>query len=153
MRHPATRTRPPTLRSTRHVHSNSRHRRLKRHIPRNSGTHPAEHHLNSHLPEHLKTYVNNIIISGQLMSTNAHMALQLRVIAFFFLSMVLRLGPGRFFSSVILYTVGRPSPWQGRYIHTGLHKYRINADMHTSTGIRTHDHSVPWFITNSAQPL
>jgi hypothetical protein len=36
------------------------------------------------------------------------------------------------------------SPSQGRYLHTGQHKHRINAhtDIHASNGIRTHDPSV-----------
>jgi hypothetical protein len=35
------------------------------------------------------------------------------------------------------------SPSQGRYLHTGQHKHRINAhtDGHTLSGIRTHDPS------------
>jgi hypothetical protein len=38
------------------------------------------------------------------------------------------------------------SPSQGRYLHTGQHKHRINAhntDIHALSGIRTHDPSVP----------
>jgi hypothetical protein len=36
------------------------------------------------------------------------------------------------------------SPSQGRYLHTGQHKHRINAhtDIHALSGIRTHDPSV-----------
>jgi hypothetical protein len=36
------------------------------------------------------------------------------------------------------------SPSQGRYLHTGQHKHRINAhtDIHASSGIRTHDPSI-----------
>jgi hypothetical protein len=60
------------------------------------------------------------------------------------------LGPGPFFSFVISLTqtvgpLGRViSPSQGRYLHTGQHKHRINAhrDIHASSGIRTHDPSV-----------
>jgi hypothetical protein len=42
---------------------------------------------------------------------------------------------GRFFSFLILYTVGRTpwtwiSPSQGRYLHTEQHKHRINAHKH-----------------------
>jgi hypothetical protein len=38
----------------------------------------------------------------------------------------------------------RISPSQGRYLHIGQHKQRINAhrDIHASSGIRTHDTSV-----------
>jgi hypothetical protein len=58
-------------------------------------------------------------------------------------------GLGRFFSSLI-YTqsvglLGRGiTPSQGRYLHTGQHKHRINAytDIHALSGIRTHDPSV-----------
>jgi hypothetical protein len=60
------------------------------------------------------------------------------------------LGPGLFFSSVIFSTqtvglLGRViNPSQGRYLHTGQHKHRINAhtDVHALSGIRTHDPSV-----------
>jgi hypothetical protein len=60
------------------------------------------------------------------------------------------LGPGPFFNFVILFTqsVGHLgwviSPSQGRYLHTGQHKHRINAqgDIHALSGIRTHDPSV-----------
>jgi hypothetical protein len=59
------------------------------------------------------------------------------------------LGPGLFFSFVIIFTqtvglLGRViSPSQGRYLHTGQHKHRINAhtDIHALSGIRTHDPS------------
>jgi hypothetical protein len=42
---------------------------------------------------------------------------------------------GRFFSFLILYTVGRTpwagiSMWHGRYLHTEQHKHRINAHRH-----------------------
>jgi hypothetical protein len=52
------------------------------------------------------------------------------------------LGPGLFFSFVIFFTqtvglLGRViSPSQGRYLHTGQHKHRINA--------YTHQTSMPW---------
>jgi hypothetical protein len=57
------------------------------------------------------------------------------------------LGPGLFFSFVIFFTeraghVGRViSPSQGRYLHTGQYKHRINAhtNIHALSGIRTHD--------------
>jgi hypothetical protein len=54
---------------------------------------------------------------------------------------------GRFLGFLILYTVGRLlgrgiSPSQGHYLHTGQHKHRINANIHTSSGIRTQDPSV-----------
>jgi hypothetical protein len=60
------------------------------------------------------------------------------------------LGLGPFFSFVIFFTqtvglLGRAiSPSQGRYLHTGQHKQRINAytDIHALRGIRTHDPSV-----------
>jgi hypothetical protein len=60
------------------------------------------------------------------------------------------LGPGLFFSFVIFFTqtvwfLGRVlSPSQGRYLHTGQHKHRINAltDIHALSGVRTHDPSV-----------
>jgi hypothetical protein len=53
------------------------------------------------------------------------------------------------FSFLILYAVGR-TPWtgisppQGRYLHTGQHKHRINThtDIHASSVIRAHDLSV-----------
>jgi hypothetical protein len=56
---------------------------------------------------------------------------------------------GHFFS-LLIYThsvglLGRGiSPSQGRYLHTGQHKHRINAhiDIHALSGIRTHDPSV-----------
>jgi hypothetical protein len=139
-------TRPPTLRRSRHLHLHSIPRRWKQHIPRNYGSHPAEHHRNNHQCEHLKTCANNIIISGQLMSTNAYMALQLQVIIF---SMVLHLGPGRFFSFVIVYTVGK-TPWTGdqpvamtlRTHRTTQAQNKCRQDIHTSTGIWTHDLSV-----------
>jgi hypothetical protein len=41
----------------------------------------------------------------------------------------------------------RISPSEGRYLHTGQHKYRINennTDTNASSGIRTHDPSVEW---------
>jgi hypothetical protein len=55
--------------------------------------------------------------------------------------------PGLFFSFLIFFIhtaglLGRViSPSQGRYLHTGQHKHRINAHRHThaSSGIRTHD--------------
>jgi hypothetical protein len=57
------------------------------------------------------------------------------------------LGPGLFFSSMIFFTLtvgllGRLiSPSQGRYLHTGQHKRRINArpNIHTLSGNRNHD--------------
>jgi hypothetical protein len=57
------------------------------------------------------------------------------------------LGPGLFFSFVIFFTqsvglLGREiSPSQGRYLHTGQHKHRINAhiNIHALILIRTHD--------------
>jgi hypothetical protein len=60
------------------------------------------------------------------------------------------LGPGLLFCSVIFVTkevglLGRViSPSQGRYLHTGQHKHRINAhtDIHALSGIRTHDSSI-----------
>jgi hypothetical protein len=58
-------------------------------------------------------------------------------------------GPGLFFSLVIFtQTVGLlgqvMSPTQGRYLHTGQHKHKINSDtdIHALSGIRTHDTSV-----------
>jgi hypothetical protein len=59
------------------------------------------------------------------------------------------LGPDLFFSSVIFFTqtVGFPgrviSPSQGRYLHRGQHKHRINVhtDIHDLSRIRTHDPS------------
>jgi hypothetical protein len=62
----------------------------------------------------------------------------------------LLLGPGFFYSVVIFFTqtVGLLgwgiSRLQGRYLHTGQHKYRINAHkhIHALSGIRTHDSSV-----------
>jgi hypothetical protein len=58
--------------------------------------------------------------------------------------------PDIFFSFVIFFTrteglLGRGiRKSQGRYLHTGQHKYRINAHryIHTWSGIRTHDPSV-----------
>jgi hypothetical protein len=58
--------------------------------------------------------------------------------------------PGLFFSSVIFLTqmVGPLEPVmsssQGRYLHTGRHKHRINAhtDIHALSGIQTHYPSV-----------
>jgi hypothetical protein len=60
------------------------------------------------------------------------------------------LGPGLFFSYVNVFTqtVGLLwqviSPSQGRYLHKGQHKHRINAhtNIHALSGIRTHDPSV-----------
>jgi hypothetical protein len=60
------------------------------------------------------------------------------------------LGPGLFFSCVIFFTktvglFGKGiSPSQGRYLHTGQHKHRLNSytDIHVLSGIRTHDHSM-----------
>jgi hypothetical protein len=57
--------------------------------------------------------------------------------------------PGLYFSFVIFFTqtlefLGRViSPSQGRYLHTGQQKHRINAhtDMHALSRIRTHDPS------------
>jgi hypothetical protein len=59
------------------------------------------------------------------------------------------LGPCLSFSFVIFIIqlvgpLGRViSPSQGRYMHTGQHKHRIdaNTDIHTLSGIRTHDPS------------
>jgi hypothetical protein len=59
------------------------------------------------------------------------------------------LGLVRFFSFLILYTVGR-TPWTGDQpvagllpAHTGQQKHRINhTDIHASSEIRTHDPSV-----------
>jgi hypothetical protein len=53
-------------------------------------------------------------------------------------------------SSFLIYTSAQSvgllergiSPSQGRYLHTEQHKHRINADIHVSSGIRTHDLSV-----------
>jgi hypothetical protein len=60
------------------------------------------------------------------------------------------LGPGLFFIFVIFFTqtvglLGRViNPSQGRYLHTGQHKHKINAhtDIHALSRIRTHDPSV-----------
>jgi hypothetical protein len=60
------------------------------------------------------------------------------------------LGLSLFVSSVIFLTqtVGFLrrviSPSQGRYLHTGRHKHRINAhtDTHAFSGIRTHEHRI-----------
>jgi hypothetical protein len=60
------------------------------------------------------------------------------------------LGPGFFFSFVIIFTqtvglLGRVvSPSQGRYLHTGQHKHTINVhtDVHALSGFPTHDPSV-----------
>jgi hypothetical protein len=59
------------------------------------------------------------------------------------------LGPGLFFNFVIFYTVGRLlgrviSKSQGRYLHKGQLKHRINAhtDIHDLNGIRTHNRNV-----------
>jgi hypothetical protein len=60
------------------------------------------------------------------------------------------LGPGLFFSFVIFLTqtVGLLgwgiSPSQGRYLHTGQHRHRINGhtDIHALSGIRTDDPNV-----------
>jgi hypothetical protein len=60
------------------------------------------------------------------------------------------LGPGLFFTFVIFFTLsigllGRViSPSQGRYLHAGQHKHRINAytDIPAFSGIGTHDPSV-----------
>jgi hypothetical protein len=60
------------------------------------------------------------------------------------------LGPGLFFSSVIFFIqsvglLGRViSLSQGRYLHKGQHKQRINAhtDIYALSGIQTHDPSV-----------
>jgi hypothetical protein len=57
------------------------------------------------------------------------------------------LGPGLFISFIIFFTqtVGLlrrvMNPLQGRHLHTGQHKHRINAhtDIHALNGIRTHD--------------
>jgi hypothetical protein len=57
------------------------------------------------------------------------------------------LGPGLFFSFVIFFTqtVGLPgqviSPSQGRYLHTGQHKHRINAHRHPCLDWNSN----PWF--------
>jgi hypothetical protein len=59
------------------------------------------------------------------------------------------LGPAFFLSFVNFFTqtvglLGRGiSPSQGRYLHTGQHKHRINAntDIHALNGIRTQDQS------------
>jgi hypothetical protein len=56
-----------------------------------------------------------------------------------------------FFSFVIFFIqtvefIGRViSPSQGRYLHRGQHKHRINANthIHALSGIRTHDFSFP----------
>jgi hypothetical protein len=60
------------------------------------------------------------------------------------------LGPGLFFSSIIIFTqtvglLGRVmTPSQGRYLHAGQHKHRINSYtyIHVLSWIRTHDPSV-----------
>jgi hypothetical protein len=60
------------------------------------------------------------------------------------------LGTGLFLVSFVIFfsqtegLLGRViSPSQGRYLHTGQHKHRINAhtDIHALSGIRTHDPS------------
>jgi hypothetical protein len=59
-------------------------------------------------------------------------------------------GPGLSLNFVIIFTytiwlLGRViSLSQGRYLHTGQHKHRINArtDIHALSGIRNHNHSV-----------
>jgi hypothetical protein len=56
------------------------------------------------------------------------------------------LGPGAFFSSVVIFTqavglVGRViSPSKGRYLHTRQHKHRINAhtNIHALSGTRSY---------------
>jgi hypothetical protein len=60
------------------------------------------------------------------------------------------LGPDLFFSFIIVFTqmvglLGRVnSPSQGRYLHTGQNKERINAytDIHALSAILTHDPSL-----------
>jgi hypothetical protein len=50
---------------------------------------------------------------------------------------------GRFFSFVILYTAGR-TPWTGdQAAARPLPAHRINSDIHASSGIETHESSVP----------
>jgi hypothetical protein len=68
---------------------------------------------------------------------------------FIYDSTVLSLDLGRFFCFLILYTVGRTPKTgigasKGRYLHTRQHKRRINlhTDIHTSSGIWTHDPSI-----------
>jgi hypothetical protein len=56
-------------------------------------------------------------------------------------------GPSPIFSFLTLYTVGRTlgrgiCPSQGRYLHTGQQKHRINVDIEASIRIRTHDSSI-----------
>jgi hypothetical protein len=79
-----------------------------------------------------------------------------------YLSMALQLfvGPWPLLQFLDLFTqsvgfLGRViSPLQGRYLHTGQHKHRINAhntDIYASNGIRTHDPSV-WGGADSSWP-
>jgi hypothetical protein len=71
---------------------------------------------------------------------------------FIYGSTVLLLDLGRFFSFLIhtqsVGLLGRGiSPSQGRYLHTEEHKHRkkTHTDIHTLSGIRTYDPSVPAF--------
>jgi hypothetical protein len=83
-----------------------------------------------------------------------HLFLFISVFVFLFLSLFFilllwfyspLLGLGRFFSFLILYTVGR-TPWTGdQSVARPLPIHRINAhntDIHALSGIRTHDLSV-----------
>jgi hypothetical protein len=73
----------------------------------------------------------------------------LKILAYSFINGSL-LGLGLFVNSVIFFTpmvelLGRViSPSQSRYLHTGQHKHRINAqmDIYALIGIRTHDLSL-----------
>jgi hypothetical protein len=79
-------------------------------------------------------HINSDISSLQLVT-----ALQI------YLSMALRhfvVDLCRFFSFLILYTVGR-TPWTGdQPVARPLPTHRINSDIHASNGIRIHDSSV-----------
>jgi hypothetical protein len=99
-------------------------------------------YLSTHLPIHLSIYLSIYP------STHPPVCLSIYISIYLWLYSPL-LGPWPFCQFLNLFTqsVGLPgrriSPLQGRYLHTGQHKHRINVHRHhASCGIRTHDPSV-----------
>jgi hypothetical protein len=97
----------------------------------------------------MASYVPTYQPINQLIDLYIYMSTSLSASLSIYLSMALwlLLDHARFFSFLMFtYLVGPHrrgiSPSQGRYLHTEQHKHRINAHIHASSGIRTHDPSV-----------
>jgi hypothetical protein len=129
------------------------HRPTRRYIPKDGALQPSDR-----LPQRAMSVWQGLRVphdyysSGNLQRAPKHHLKRLRFardIQFIHLWLYsLLLDLGLFFSFLIFFTQsvgllgGLISPSQGRYLHTGQHKHRINEDIHASSGVRIHDPSV-----------